>query len=168
MRRPRDSQRGKLYRAERELADLDEKIGKGTIAEAEAYVVSVWNTRWMRDHFPLAQLHAEPRVVDGRGTRRATGSLYRLNLPRWSRTKLVVLHEIAHAVTPNWCAAHGREFAANFIKLVQHYMGVETARALKQAFRANGVKYTKKRKISERRRQELREQLAAARPPTRS
>src|SRR5262245_65586651 len=146
----RDMQRAKPYRAEREAFP---GFSSGTevmeFADACRYVAMVWRSPWTRRTFPLA-VHAVPRVKDGRGTRIARGGLYRINLPRWARTKPVMLHEIAHSLTVDRLdeGVHGRTFARNFLALVQHFLGRDAAKALRASFRKHRVRYNRKRRIS--------------------
>lgn len=57
------------------------------------------------------------------------------------RSESVILHEIAHILTPWPYAHHGPEFAATLLTLVKHQMGAEHATALRESFTSHGVKY---------------------------
>jgi len=95
MKRPRDSQKQKLYSAERAIAS--ETVGDGSIADVTLFVNKVLSSAVVRRNYPNTptRLH----VKDGRGTRIARGGLGGLSLPAgWARKELVVLHEIAHAL----------------------------------------------------------------------
>lgn len=157
MKRPRDTQRSKLYAAEREaFGQPKEELSLDTTV---AFVRQVWRSPWTARKFQIARYSEPPYVADGRGTTAARGSLRRLNLPRWSRNKVVILHELAHALT--WhretFAAHGREFAAVFLELVSHWLGVDAAKRLRAAFRAKRVRYRPKRQLTPEQREALRE-----------
>lgn len=149
MTKLRDSQRSKLYSAEAEAFQgaVDRLV---TFDLTVGFVEKVWRDAYVRSTFPMATRYPAPRVDDGRGTRIARGSISRINLPLWARSKHVALHEIAHAlrVTGAREAAHGREFAARFIVLVQHFMGRSYADALKAAFKKHRVRYKPKRTLS--------------------
>ena len=154
MLKPRDSQRSKLYRAEHEaFGEAWSKNGHFTLPQAEAYVKRVWRSKFVQNKFPLTVINHVPRVTDGRGRRKAAGSISHIKLPRWARTKPVILHEIAHALSVadreahGPMAAHGWQFARRFIVLVQRFLGKEEARKLKTAFRKHRVRYNPKRKI---------------------
>ena len=88
--------------------------------ECRALVARVWG-----DYSPGV---APPQVTDGRGTRWARGSRRRVNLPRWARTPIVVLHETAHSLSPTgpW---HGPEFATLVIELWARYTKIPKAEA---------------------------------------
>lgn len=57
-----------------------------------------------------------PVVKDGRGRRSAAAACYHtkaypggaVKLPRWARTRPIILHEMAHIVHYNWCLKTGR------------------------------------------------------------
>lgn len=170
MARPRDTQRSKLYAAERAAFGDAFTADPMDFDRAVAFVRQVWRSPWTRRKWPFVTYNAPPYVADGRGTLYARGSLGRLNLPRWSRTKPVILHELAHALT--WhrrdIAAHGREFAAVLLELVQHWLGVAAAKKLRAAFRAGRVRYRPKRLLTPAQLERLREQRLAVKIPVRT
>lgn len=140
---PRDSQRQKLYRAEREIAGR--KIGDCSVQACEVFVARVW--RWVVKSG--LSTGPTPDVRDGRGRRHAGGCDAYVTLPRWARTYTVVLHELAHTVcwrNYGWSgvASHGREFAAVLIKLIRrwHPDRNEAARALRESFKKHKVRHT--------------------------
>jgi putative metallohydrolase (TIGR04338 family) len=64
---------------------------------------------------------------------------------RWALRELVVLHELAHHLTPSFgVASHGPEFVANFIDLIGRVMGLHAQLAARILFATNGVKETTK------------------------
>lgn len=133
----RDSQRSALYRAEDEV-DAGRRLA--SIDDVQAYVDRILGSSYWE------RLTGAPRTVvvrDGRGRRHAcAGQTWfgaELRLPRWSRSELVVLHELAHTVTPETCAGHGREFAANYLRLVRRYLSFDHGDALAKAFERHGV-----------------------------
>lgn len=133
-----DQQRATLYRAEdgvdsgRSFADLD------AVQEFVDQVTS--SAYWER-------IPGAPQVVvvrDGRGRRHACANETwfgaELRLPRWSRSARVVLHELAHTITPRGAAGHGPEFAACYVRLVERFLSWEHGEALRAAFRLGGVR----------------------------
>lgn len=67
-------------------------------------------------------------VKDGRGHRWARGGAREIELPRWARNELVVLHEAAHAVVDFLerrhgvtVSAHGPEFMRVFVSLLDAF-----------------------------------------------
>lgn len=99
-----------------------------------------------------------------------------INLPRWSRTKATVLHEVAHAITERtfgWTqvAAHGREFARIYLELLADETEISKAKAIHMAVhqRPRRVHFARRDKIVasfpvryDRRYREAKEALAAA------
>ncbi len=160
MTRPRDSQKQKVYRSERESLDKipnqekNEKIGFW-----EAYCKKLIQSAWFVKRWPNCRTIL---IKDGRGRRIACASVgYNggtLKLPKWARQEWVVLHEVAHVITTKTVASHGQEFCANMLELVGHCMGDEAERSLKESFDKNNVKWRKKKEISPERRAQLVEQ----------
>lgn len=141
----RDSQKSKLYKAEKVLPSI--VIGKKELLTSQAYVDKVWTSVWTKKHFQRSRLYRSPMCADGRGRRNATGNLIVLQLPRWARTKATVLHELAHSLTGER-PAHGWQFARNYLLLVQHFLGPEAAKALRTSYRKERVRYNPPRKLS--------------------
>lgn len=153
----RDMQKAKLYRAEREafgfgfsaVVRYDRHSGRHssemTLPDCEAFIDKVCCDAWVRRTFGTIA----PRVADGRGTRIARGSPDRINLPRWARTKPVILHELAHGLTRKAYgpspAPHGWEFASVYLRLVQHFLGKDRADQLRAAFKKHRVRTAPKR-----------------------
>ena len=136
-----------------------------TIAAVNEYVRTLTESEWWKANFKFCTW-VKVASKAGRG---ATGQHFdwqnygQINLPNttWGRSWLTVVHELAHAVTPNRdargarIAAHGREWRVNMLKLTDHVMGADTGRALRAAYRERGVAYLPKRVISPERRAEL-------------
>lgn len=89
------------------------------------------------------------RVKDGRGTRHAYsaydprrhGVLF--SFPRWSRSLPVVIHELAHPASlrrHGMIAAHGPEFAAAYLCLVDRHLGGAACASLEAAFERHRVR----------------------------
>ena len=88
-------------------------------------------------------------------------------MPRWARKEWVILHELAHVI--HWRqhggryeAGHGWQFCDIYLQLIRYQLGPDAHAALRDAFKANRVKYTKPRKrrqLTEAQRQELRERM---------
>jgi putative metallohydrolase (TIGR04338 family) len=132
----RDSQRARLYRAEEEVAK-GRRLPK--VADLQAYVDGVLAADWFLARWGGRRFEARP----GHGHRRATASRDGvLQFPLWARTELVVLHEVAHPLTPEECAPHGPEYAGVLLVLVRRAMGVAPAQALEDAFARHRVRHT--------------------------
>lgn len=137
--RPRDMQKERVYRAERSLPSHDRQLGDGSMATCKTFIDGVTRSPWWTKRCRVTAV----RIRDGRGTTIARGGWGSVNLPRWARTRLVILHELAHVLTTNTTdetAWHGPEFAANFLALVRRF-APEDADALLAAFRAQRVRH---------------------------
>ncbi len=138
--RPRDVQRQHLYDAERVIpAWADPAMKLPTVPEMQSFIDGVLAGRWLRSRWGL--VHIEVRA--GQGHRRAVSYGPVLHMPKWSRSRLVLLHELAHSLTPHHFASHGPQFAGVFIALVERSMGKSTAADLRMAFRVKRVRWNR-------------------------
>jgi hypothetical protein len=107
-RRERDTQRSKVYAWERSEFGWDKEVM--SLEQCQALARSIRPGVW---------------AGDGCGRRAACAVPQEnvIKLPKWARTKWVVLHEVAHLIA--WDgrrAAHGREFMAEYLDLLAtHY-----------------------------------------------
>lgn len=160
--RQRDNQRSKVYAAERKHSLWREESQYDSISYVQVWVDSICKTRWFKNRYPNYALDTSVmyrkhgiKVLDGRGRVRPCGSTRGfVKLPVWSRSDLIILHEIAHVVTRRngyhgpLPAFHGRDFCANYLALVRRFLGKEAGDELKACFKNKRVKYTRKRKTS--------------------
>lgn len=133
--RPRDTQRARLYRAEGEVPP-----GRRlpTVADLQSYVDDVCATPWFTARFGARTYEVRP----GHGHRKATATPAGvLQMPRWARSELVVLHEVAHPLVASTLAAHGPEFAGVLLALARRAIGPATAQALEDAFTRHRVRH---------------------------
>lgn len=136
MDRPRDSQRARLYRAENEV---DGGRALPTVAALQAYADEVAGSGWFTARWGARTFVVRP----GHGHTRATADPAGvLQMPRWARRELTLLHEMAHCVTPVTVAAHGLEYAGVLLSIVRRAMGLGPAQALEDAFARHRVKWT--------------------------
>jgi len=116
-----DSQRSAVYNWEQKVINQWPECNSVlSLNECKELVRRVWN-----DYRPGCKI---PVVHDGRGRHWAAGGRWDIYLPRWSRTTLVVLHEIAHSIQQSqpW---HGREFTTLVLEMWGHYAKVPMAKA---------------------------------------
>jgi len=116
MQSERDSQRSAVYLWENLIRQqYPESDGVLALDQCKELVARVWC-----DYRPG---HQPPTVHDGRGTRKARGGRWEINLPVWARRRLIVLHEIAHSLQTGgpW---HGPHFATLALDLWEHYARV--------------------------------------------
>jgi putative metallohydrolase (TIGR04338 family) len=131
--RPRDGQRARLYRAESEV-DTGRRLP--TVAQLQAHVDALLAADWFAARWGARAFEVRP----GYGHRRATADENGvLQMPRWARTELVLLHEVAHCLTPASFAAHGPVYAGVLLALVRRGMGPAPAQALEDAFARHRV-----------------------------
>ena len=164
----RDNQRSRVYDAENDARKALEPNSAGTIPEIQAWVDKIAHSRWFQNRWSVDWII----VKDGRGRRSASGGADphriwmgfspdskeysewsgEIKLPRWSRNKIIVLHELAHVATSieypysKTVAAHGPEFCSNFLQIVRRWLGNDTHKTLKEQFKIHRVKYIKRSK----------------------
>ena len=133
--RPRDTQRARLYRAENEV---DPGRPLPTVAALQAYVDDLAASDWFLARWRARRFEVRP----GYGHRRATADGDGvLQMPRWARQELIVLHEVGHCLTPADVASHGAEYAGVLVCLVRRRMGPGPAQALEDAFLRHRVRW---------------------------
>ncbi len=134
--RPRDSQRARLYRAE---GEVDPGRRLPTVARMQAWVDGLAATDWFVARWGARTFEVRP----GFGHRRATASMDGvLQMPKWARSELVLLHEVAHCLCPATFAAHGPEYAGVLLALARRAMTPATAQSLEDAFDRQRVRWT--------------------------
>jgi putative metallohydrolase (TIGR04338 family) len=149
---PRDSQRSKVYKAQNQI---NEGNRLETIPEIQNWVDKITASRWWKSRYPWIK---RIKILPGRGCRnaKAINGVYPeerrqgfdavIKLPCWARTELTILHEVTHiAVDPPLDGGHGREFCRNYLGMVGRWMSQQAQQELRQAFRANKVKWHPKR-----------------------
>lgn len=143
MARGRDRQRSRVYAWEREVCArlLGRSIGTpdyDTIPECEAYAKPIWRAE--RGRVGLARQHAPDIERPHWGQRRALAHHdHRITLPRWARNRWVILHELAHRLTPT-DEAHGPRFVGVLMGLVARWLDLDAQELMELADR-HGVLY---------------------------
>jgi len=150
--RVRDSQRSKVYKAEREaFANCNATMFREdySLRECQQFADRVAHSKtWAGlPDSPWVTRGSEPwtkvYVKDGRGSPRARARMNTVMVPTWARNKPTMIHELAHVATPGGVGAHGPEFCRNYIALASRFLGERVATELKKAFRRNRVKFQK-------------------------
>src|SRR4051812_18715124 len=103
----RDSQRSKLYKAEKVLADMSRRLE--TVPEMDAFLKKTLSRAPIQRRYERV-LRKGIEVKDGRRCRNALGGYWWIKMPKWARTEYIVLHEAAHSITQRM---HGRLVAAH-------------------------------------------------------
>lgn len=137
----RDNQRLRLYRSERLAWDHYGVYWKQTIANPDlhSWVDKAMDARPIRSRWGTVRIH----VYLKRGGR-ALGGGGEIGLPLGGRNPWVILHEIAHCLTPGKYAPHGPEFAGVFLFLVETIIGKEEAAVLREKFKVEKVRHNRK------------------------
>lgn len=149
MENERDSQRSKVYAAERATSMWGSERLE-TVPEIE---------KWLKSRLALVAIqrrygqwiNKRPIYVgDGHARHNAGGDGRGIYMPTWSRTKLVILHELAHTIVwrryGSQTAGHGWQFCATYLDLVRFILGAEAGEELKAAFKAGRVRYKEPRR----------------------
>lgn len=162
---PRDTQRSKVYAAEEFVRTLFDRAAErgnpavdffgtqltlppearfASVDSVRRYVGDVLNLPSVRARWPTA----EPLTVRGRRGVTAAhyeyeGTVATIAVPdrqtTWALRELVVLHEIAHHLSPVQ-PPHGPEFVAAFGELAATVMGPEVGHVLRVVYAKEGVR----------------------------
>lgn len=146
MKRPRDMQRQRVYDAE--VSAFGESTCEfDSLGGVEAFVERALARQSIRRRYPRAEWEIEVR--DGRGRRRGGGNIGHITMPKWTRSRWYVLHELAHTLTVRPDEAwHGWRFCACYLDLVGAMLGAEAKRQLRDQFKAGRVRYTRPRRAT--------------------
>lgn len=150
MKRPRDSQRSRLYAAEWEMFGWP-KMEFKSMDNLKDYFWKVLNNRHVQNKYPVARSmvagNIETKIANGAGLRETMiiwdGDRVWVSFPRRARTKWAVIHEIAHLVAPQDAAEHGREFARTYLHLVKLFYGKPAEDKFKAAMKKHQCKYSR-------------------------
>lgn len=147
--RPRDNQKQRLYDAEGQACMKHGGRSKyvQTIANAEVqtWVDKVLDNRAVRNRWPNHSVQAVLKKGGSAygyrdGAYLGSGKRHRITLPLFARNEWVILHEIAHCLTPSQYAPHGPEFAGVMMHLVKSVLGKDAATLLRAAYRDKRVR----------------------------
>lgn len=146
-----DLQQFRVYRAEK-IVDIGSRRIE-SIDEIQAYVDDMIASAWWRSEFAgieaievrmgkeetdLARGGADLFWDEAEDSWEA-GASGHIELPPWAWTELVVLHEVAHVLSPG--SKHGPLFARSFHHLVARKLGESAASELALAYAAEGVSW---------------------------
>jgi len=132
----RDSQKARLYAAERDAFDWGQTIPNG---ELQVWLEkNVLSRAWFRRRY--GNQYIEVSLMRGGGR----GGYGEIRLGREARNEWVMLHELAHNLA-GVNAGHGPEFAGVYLRLVHHVMGREVAACLRDSYKKHRVRYNMKK-----------------------
>jgi putative metallohydrolase (TIGR04338 family) len=117
---------------ERQFADL---------ASIQRYVDAVLALDWVGDTWPESGRALSVRKRKGQAFAHYSALLREIAIPtdtRWAMREIVLLHEIAHHLTPG--SQHGPSFVGAFLLLVREIIGPEVHLLLLAAMDEAGVK----------------------------
>jgi hypothetical protein len=154
----RDSQRSKVYAAEREAGGIETYANERTpveftlptVRDLEIYVAMVMGRQRLSSRYGEIVSYHPVRVGDGRRRRSACAGMHQIDMPRGMRTKWVVLHELAHVICSRLedrlprdkrTAGHGWRFAEIYLYLVKTHLGQARHDALRAAFKTHRVRF---------------------------
>lgn len=131
-----------------QLLELPEVRKFGTLANVQAYVNAVYDLRWVRDKYPTE--NGPPTVSPRAGGMAAhyERGTHKIKVPdhvrgytSWAMNEIVILHEIAHALTPGDydTGDHGTEFCLAFMDLLEGCLGGAWKLLLMRALDTRGV-----------------------------
>lgn len=128
-----DYQRSKVYSAEDKI-----KVGiyKQSFSTSLSFVGLILSQKWFRDNFELYKID----IHDGYGHTHAKADRNEIVLPPWARSKLTILHELAHSCQTR-LPHHGKQFCFIYLKLIKRYMGKRSYYKLIEYFESHNVKY---------------------------
>jgi hypothetical protein len=166
----RDPQRLRFERAERTVFSWNSVALHPK--EANAALADIVKTRWFKKRFPLIAANGVIVETNDSGrikvnrcratTLKCQGEIFQtLHLYRVRRTRLALLHALAHAAIG--CGTHDREFASVYVLLVNRFMGRPAALELVAALEREGVRWKRKRRISPEKLAALRARFALVR-----
>jgi putative metallohydrolase (TIGR04338 family) len=145
MKRARDTQRSRVYAWEGVACraasgrSIDEpEFAK--LEECEEFALPIWRAE--RGRVGHAKVRAPSIERPNRGQTSALAHRdHRITLPRWARSRWVILHEMAHRLNAgNDGASHGPRFVGILIGLLARRLGLD-ANLLMRLADEHGVKY---------------------------
>lgn len=143
---PKDPQQRRVYAAEGLHSEWrDHRFV--SFGELRNFVTEVQSSLWYK-----ARLGDQPIEVSKGGDDElaARGGLFFISIPPIHRRKMVVLHEVAHAIywrPTSRAQDHGPNFCRIYLELVAKFMGKESAIELQRLFRAKGVSVSRTRSM---------------------
>lgn len=132
----RDNQRSRVYAWQRLVVrHEDHYVGVfKTVEECAAFARPIWRAE--RGRYGRARVEMPLFERPHRGQRSALAhSDHRITLPRWARNPFVILHEMAHRLTPA-DEAHGPRFVGVLIGLCARHLGLDRDYMIQAAYEA--------------------------------
>lgn len=130
----------RIYRAEDQTEMRMPPEPMMSLEEVLDFVRHITSKEWWlrRSLYPVV------RIRDGRGDDRALTYVGDgiMNLPKWSRKRPVIVHELTHILTNYERPHHGVEFAANLLDMYSRYLSKRWGSILEDRLVANKIEWT--------------------------
>lgn len=175
-REEREFQQEKAYRSERQWRKegIENDCTFLTKEEVEKYVRKVVAYKWFQRRFGVLVAQKIKLFFNNISNCQASYPACAMYFPStpgkpcrsdptviWDAwTKRVILHELAHVVTPTRSGGgHGRFWARAYLDLVDHELGYRAGQQLRKHFKENNVKYQPKRQLTQKQREAARQRF---------
>ncbi len=119
-----------------------------SVESVQSYVDKVLGLNWVRAQWGRAAVGVRVRARRGAAAAHYESEAAVLAVPlhtgstAWALRELVVLHELAHHLSPDELeAAHGPEFCSRYCELVDGVIGPEAALLIRATFAGCGVRF---------------------------
>ena len=151
MKKARDSQRSKVYKWESDHIPNLHSV-ELTLYDCELLIAEAIRWGFRISKSDMSKGIDMPLIKDGRGIKKARGSANKISLPRWARSKAVVLHETAHCLVDRMGhrledGGHGPYFMRTYIELLRHFIGLSRT-GLKQSARSKRIKVISSKRLN--------------------
>lgn len=169
----RDQQRAKVYRSENHVDGFKTPEWRD-LGSCGKFLNELRNDKVLNRWYPkLKQTLDKVELHPGMGRRKACCEYgynrYTIKLPLWARGRMVVCHELAHALIAEMYGhnnrkvqPHGWQFARMQMFFIQRGVGKAKADELKASYKKHGVRFQQpkpKRQLSPERKAELQERM---------
>lgn len=138
MKRPRDTQRARVYKC----GSRGREIGPNpSVADLQAIADRITRSAWWQRYARGRAVTVRPGHGHTRATANADGIV---QMPKWSRQTMTLAHELAHVATDSMhgdtVASHGPEFAWAWLQIIRRMDGRTWETMLRAEFKHHGVK----------------------------
>lgn len=137
--REQDYQMWDVYNCEINTRHLLKSQKFNDIHNCREYIKNITGRKWFIDQFGKK---FKIKVYKSNNNANAHYYTREIKLPEWAFDEIVILHEIAHLITPPPHSPHGALWANNYLNLVEYKLGSEEKNKLKKFFDDYKVKYT--------------------------
>jgi putative metallohydrolase (TIGR04338 family) len=148
----RDNQRQRCYNAEDRAGFKHLGRNFTSIEQIQQYIDDLCATAWFAKRFGTGWMIEAKDFAQGSG--RWAYGCYRkdkrgyIKVPNtpWAYSEWLVLHELAHAITPSDTGGrHGRFWARAYLEMVRYRMGLKAYELLKASYKKHNVRSSPKR-----------------------